>query len=48
LRTPWHVVARAGDALSSAARQLIDDLINVGGEFEFTAAGAALVQRGPR
>jgi DNA-binding transcriptional LysR family regulator len=48
LRKPWHVVSRAGETLSSAARQFIDDLVNVGGEFEFTSAGATLVQRGPR
>ncbi|TPW16132.1 MAG: LysR family transcriptional regulator [Acidimicrobiaceae bacterium] len=48
LRKPWHVVARAGETLSSAARQFIDDLVNIGGEFEFTPVGATLVQRGSR
>ncbi|MFI5040270.1 MAG: LysR family transcriptional regulator [Acidimicrobiales bacterium] len=42
LRKPWHVVARAGESLTAAARQFIVDLVNVGGEFEFTPAGAAI------
>lgn len=48
LRKPWHVVARSGEPLSAAARQFVEDLVTVGGEFEFTPMGASVVPRSPR
>jgi len=43
LHKPWHLIARAGEVLSASARRFVDDLVNVGGEFEFTPTGARLV-----
>jgi len=48
LRKPWYVVARGGEPLSAAARQFVDDLVNVGGEFTFTTIGASIVRGSSR
>jgi DNA-binding transcriptional LysR family regulator len=48
LRKPWHIVVRSREALASSARQFVDDLVQVGGEFEFSTIGATLVRRDPR
>jgi hypothetical protein len=48
LRKPWHLIVRAGETLNSATRQFVDDLVNIGGEFEWTTAGAALARSDPR
>jgi DNA-binding transcriptional LysR family regulator len=48
LRKPWHIVVRANEALTASARQFVDDLVHVGGEFEFSSTGATIVRRDPR
>ena len=46
LRKPWHVLVRAGETPSAATSQFVDDLVSIGGEFEWTPVGAALASRG--
>ena len=45
LRKPWHVITRVGEQLSASTRQFVEDLVDLGGDFEMTVAGTTLVLR---
>jgi DNA-binding transcriptional LysR family regulator len=48
LMRPWHLVARADEDMPVATRELVRDLVQLGGEFTLTNEGAALVDAAGR
>jgi DNA-binding transcriptional LysR family regulator len=43
LRRPWHLMVRSGEPLGPGLARFVEDLVGIGGEFELTATGRAVL-----